>query len=465
VRIAYFMPALALAREDVPLLATMALTIFLLTPLFYFLIRREVRPIHTANEEIADLISQGDLNTCKVEATGEFREFIGQFNQFVAIAKDRVEKLERDKGELLTSQKLLSYRKLRVEAVLKAMPEAIIILGEDGRVSYANEKVTELMGVEPGLIMNKLPSEWCAIEDVLKFLSRFESPETSNYFSDTIRIADPKLAQKKLSLKAYPLFAPQSPETIFGRLIILRDATKESMAEDSRANFVAHVAHELKSPLNTLALYSEALQGDQGMDPNFRVEAYNVIHDETERLAALIDNLLNITKIEMGSLKIEKQRVRLRDLLADSFKHVSHSGRGKNIEFKLDLPAELSPVAVDKDLLRIAVNNLLVNAVKYSKPGGTVSLSAEETDEAIRVRVADTGIGIAPEDQAKIFQKFYRAQNEAMKGIGGHGLGLPLAKEIIELHRGHLSVESKPGEGAVFTIDLWKDGGLLQQAI
>ena len=157
--------------------------------------------------------------------------------------------------------------------------------------------------------------------------------------------------------------------------------------------------------------------------------------------------------------------MRLRDLLVDAFKHVSHSGRDKKLEFKLEMPPELSPVAVDKDLLRIAVNNLLVNAVKYSKPGGTVSLSAEETDEAIRIRVADTGIGIAPEDQAKIFDKFYRASSEATQGISGHGLGLPLAKEIIELHRGHLSVESKPDEGAVFTIDLWKDGGLLQQAI
>jgi signal transduction histidine kinase len=107
----------------------------------------------------------------------------------------------------------------------------------------------------------------------------------------------------------------------------------------------------------------------------------------------------------------------------------------------------------------------LTNAIKYTPPGGRVALSAEETDSAIEIRVTDTGIGIAAADADKIFGKFFRSDSEAVRKIPGHGLGLPLAKEIVELHRGQLSVESQPGKGSAFLIRLWKDRALLKQAV
>ncbi|MFW2405991.1 MAG: ATP-binding protein [Gammaproteobacteria bacterium] len=465
VRIAYFAPKFGLDAEQLPFFATMALTIFLLTPLFYFSVRRETRPIKVVNEEIASRIDDGQLGAFKVEASGELREFIERFNKFTELARTRIEHLEHDNDELVASQKLLNYRKLRTEAVLQAIPEAIMILGEDGSVSYASEKIRDLLGVEPAMILRKKPSEWCAHEEALNFLSRFEKTSTANFFTETVRFNNIESVQQKLSIKAYPLFSPKNPDMIFGRLIIVRDVTKEALAEEGRANFVAHVSHELKAPLHTLGLYAEALQGETGQDEAFRVEAYNVIHDEVERLSSLVDNLLSITRIEMGNLKIDKQRVRLQDLLRDAFKHVSASGRDKNLKFDMDLPPELTALAVDKNLLRIAINNLLVNAIKYTPAGGRVSLSATETDSAIEIRVADNGIGIAPDDHDKIFDKFYRASTEEVRNIGGHGLGLPLAREIIELHRGQLTVRSEPGKGSEFLACLWKDSGLVKQAI
>ncbi len=465
VRIGYFLPSFGLAPGQMPFIATMALTIFLLTPLFYFMVRREIRPIHAVNEEIASRVSGGEFNSCTIEATGELREFIGRFNGFMELARGKIEGLEQNNTELVASQKLLGYRKLRIEAVLKAIPEAILILGEDGSVSYANDMVKQLLLVEPGDILHKTPSQWCLHEEALNFLSRFEKPSTANFYSETLRLTSPGDAQRKLSIKAYPLFSPQDPEMIFGRLVLLRDVTREALAEEGRGNFVAHVSHELKTPLNTLALYAEALQGGQGEDESFRIEAYNVINDEVERLGSLVDNLLSITKIEMGNLKIDKQRVRLHDLLRDAFKHVAHSGKDKNLKFQLDVPAELSTVAVDKDLLRIAINNVVGNAIKYTPAGGRITLTAEETDTAFEIRVKDTGIGISAEDSDKIFQKFYRSESDQVREIGGHGLGLPLAKEIVELHRGQLSVTSEPGKGSEFLIRLWKDRALLKQAV
>jgi len=465
IRIGYFLPTLGLAPGQMPFIASIALTIFLLTPLFYFMVRREIRPIHAVNDEIASRISGGEFNSCTIEATGELREFIDRFNGFMELARGKIEGLERDNTELVASQKLLGYRKLRIEAVLKAIPEAILILGEDGSVSYANDMVKSMLRVEPGDILHKLPSQWCLHEEALNFLSRFEKPSTANFYSETLRLTSPGDAQRKLSIKAYPLFSPQDPEVIFGRLVLLRDVTREALAEEGRGNFVAHVSHELKTPLNTLALYAEALQGGQGEDESFRIEAYNVINDEVERLGSLVDNLLSITKIEMGNLKIDKQRVRLHDLLRDAFKHVAHSGKDKNLKFQLDVPAELSTVAVDKDLLRIAINNIVGNAIKYTPAGGRITLTAEETDTAIEIRVKDTGIGISAEDSDKIFQKFYRSESDQVREVGGHGLGLPLAKEIVELHRGQLSVSSEPGAGSEFLIRLWKDRALLKQAV
>jgi signal transduction histidine kinase len=465
VRVGYRMPGYGVTWTQLPFLATLALPIFMLTPLFYFLVRRETRPIHAANQQISDLISGGHLRPFNIEANGELRSFIGRFNEFVRKAQVHIFKLETDNKKLLTSQKLLSYRHMRTEMVLQAIPEAVIVLDENGNISFANDRVEPLFGVKVTDIIGQPPETWCLSPEVLAFIANYTSEKVSQVFDDTLRFVSPLSKQKKLSIRAYPLFSPHDPAEIFGRLLVLRDMTKDALAEESRANFVAHVAHELKSPLNTLSLYAQALQGEQGEDRAFRIEAHNAFHDEVERLAALVNNLLSITKIEMGSLKIAKQRVRLRDLLQDTFNRVYSAGRVSDLEFQIDVPTEIGALSVDKDLFQIAVYNLLVNAVKYSEPGGKITLAAIETDDSVRISVRDTGIGIGAEDQAKIFEKFYRSDDARAQSRSGHGLGLSLAKEIVELHRGQLTVISEPKKGSEFTIDLWKDSGLLQKAI
>ncbi len=252
---------------------------------------------------------------------------------------------------------------------------------------------------------------------------------------------------------------------MLGTLVIFRDVTAEKLARNSSSEFVAHLSHELKTPLNVLAMYSETLQGDDMQDEALRIEAANVIHDEVERLAMLISNMLSISKIEMGSLSIERKRVKLRDLLQDTFDACTRSGRDKNLNFSLDLPREISPVALDKNLMRVAINNLLTNAIKYSNPGGAVSMSVEETEQTVRVSVRDNGVGISPEDQERIFDKFFRSEDDNVRQRTGHGLGLSLAREIIQLHHGTLSVNSVPGEGSEFIVEFSKEANLLKQAV
>jgi signal transduction histidine kinase len=214
------------------------------------------------------------------------------------------------------------------------------------------------------------------------------------------------------------------------------------------------VAHELKSPLNVLSLYSESLQGEEGQDKKFRLEATNVIHDEVERLGQMINNILNITRMEAGSLGITRQRVKLQELMSDAFETCIRDANDKNLEFKAEIPKEMSPVAIDKDLMRVAINNLLTNAIKYSNDEGTVTLSVLETAETVRITVRDDGIGISAEDQEHIFEKFVRGENEDSLVRAGHGLGLALVREIVLLHEGTLTVKSRLGEGSEFTIEI-----------
>ena len=461
----FFRPAYGPSFQQLPFFATLALVVFMLTPLFYFMLRREIRPLREANQEISTLMSDGQFGAVQIQASGELSEFMNRFNQFVELAKGRITALEAEKSNLETSKKLLGYRRERIETVLQALPDAVMVLNESGKITFANRKVEVLLGVSREEIVDHPTEVWCTDPGVRQFLSQYDTDHAAPITVDTVRFKPIRAPERKLALKAYPLFSPRDGEEIYGNLVVLRDVSREALAEEGRTDFVAHLAHELKTPLHTLALYSEALLGPEGREESFRVDACNVIHDEVERLSSLVGNMLNITKMETGSLSLERQRIRLRDLLEDVFNHLSKSGRSGELEFELSLPRELSAVAVDKDLLRIALNNLLSNAIKYSEPGGKVTLSASETDGAIQIRVSDTGLGISPEDQEHIFEKFYRSETEEARNRGGHGLGLPLAKDIIELHRGRLSVESTLGEGTEFTINLQKEAGLVQQAI
>jgi signal transduction histidine kinase len=170
--------------------------------------------------------------------------------------------------------------------------------------------------------------------------------------------------------------------------------------------------------------------------------------------------MLALSKFEIGGMQLKRSRVRLHELLEDTFHNISQSGRGESLEFELDLPKEMSAVFVDKDLLRIAVNNLLTNAIKYNRPAGKVSLIAEELDSAIEIRVQDTGIGISASDQGKIFEKFYRSTDSKVREQAGHGLGLPLVKQIIQMHHGKLTLESDYGKGTTFIVRLEKESGI-----
>jgi PAS domain S-box-containing protein len=464
-RLGYRQPVVGVSLEQVPFLATLGLIIFLLTPLFYLLVRKEVRPLREANEKITAIIESEQFQKIDLQVPVELTGFLDRFTAFVDFAKKRIDVLENDQAELVTSRNLITYSKSRIENVLEALPESVLILDQSGNISFANRKLTTLLGVSHYDVINRSPADWCVNEELFEFISRYSKQSSASHLSETTRLNVGSFSKKNLVIKAYPIFSTTDSSDINGSLIVIRDITKESTSQRQQGEFVAHVAHELKTPLNTLMLYTEALIDDDDDDPKSRIEAANIMHDEVERLAGLIDNLLSITRIEMGEISIERQRLRLHDFLEDTFEVASRTEMARKLTFELDLSPTLTSIMADKDLLRIAINNLLTNAVKYSRPGGVVSLSSEETEQSVRIIVRDEGIGISEEEQELIFERFYRSEDAEARKSSGHGLGLSLARDIVQLHYGTLTVSSKPDEGSEFVIQIWKETGMLKQAV
>jgi two-component system sensor histidine kinase VicK len=462
VRIGYVEPNLAVAYRTLPFFAWIALPIFLLAPLFYYLIRQEIRPLRRASAQIKTILEENPTKTVELEASGEVGEFIRNFNQLMQAAEHRVQQLETEHTTVFASSRVLSYQKARIESVLQSLPEAVIVLDESAAATYANEKLNVMLGVDPSQVINKKPHEWCQQPDLLAFLSGYNGRKKGGGYIEMTPEHNP---HRRIAVTGYPLFSPKDSSDIYGTLVVLADVTVEALAKQARKEFVANLSHELKTPLHVIGMYGEMLMEDDGASRELNIEAGNVISDEVERVTSLINNMLSITKIEMGSISVSRRRTRLTDFLKDTFDTAARGTQDNELNFSLEIPTEMSPVNVDKDLLRVALNNLLTNAIKYNKPGGQVVLGAEETEGEIRIFVRDTGIGISCEDQSNIFDRFFRAEQPEGSETGGHGLGLSLAKEIVEIHWGELQVSSTPGEGSEFTILLKKSPILLKEAV
>ncbi len=465
VRLGYLDPGSGFSMQQLPFFAMIALPVFLLVPLFYLLLRLEVRPIRAANNEIERLLDGEQFKQLEITASGELGDFMRRFNRFVEMAGSRIDTLREDQQRLVTSSKLLTYRKNRVETVLETLPEAVLILDESGAITFANQKLAALFNVSPKVVLAQPPQNWCDNADILQLLAKYQTGHNARSFTETIRFNIEAAAGRAIATKTYPLFSPKKPTEAIGTLIIFRDETQEALARQARTDFVSHLSHELKSPLNVLAMYSETLLSDAGNKKEFRTEAANVISDEVDRLSTLITGLLNMTQIETGSLTPERSLVRLRDVASAAFEEAKSFPTENEIAFVFDVPKEMSPVYVDKDLIRIALTNLLSNAVKYNRDGGEVRLSVSETEDAFQLRVADSGIGISQDEEMQIFEKFFRSNDERVQSVGGHGLGLALARQIVELHHGSLSLDRDRDEGTEFIINLWKDTSTLKQAI
>jgi signal transduction histidine kinase len=236
--------------------------------------------------------------------------------------------------------------------------------------------------------------------------------------------------------------------------VLCGEARSERPSDAALNEFLSHISHELKSPLNTIRSYSEMLMDGSIDDPETRKEFFNVINEESCRLAKLIENLLDLSKLDAGTLRLQKARLRPEALLGELVRAAEAQARAGGVVLEAKFAANLPTVFADKDLVAVALNNLLSNALKYTPQGGRVTVRARGEVEALVLEVADTGIGIPVEEQAHIFEKFYRGSSAEVRRRPGTGLGLALAQQIVSLHGGQLTLTSQPGRGTTFRLQL-----------
>jgi signal transduction histidine kinase len=454
VRVGFYQPAYAVLPRDVSFLALLALMMFMLVPLVYFVIKREMAPLDALGRQLQhlrQLALDRNARAPRLEAVGDVRELAHSLQS----TGERIAELEHASLNTTADNRVLQYGSRKLTAALQSLPDGLLLLAPGGVVNFASDKIEPLLGVPLQEILEQPVDAWCRDPALRALLARFDADQhdASHALRPTsVDFTSANVEGKYLSATAQPLSGAHG-QMAFGTLVVVRDVTREHLARQAGNDFVAHVSHELKSPLNVIGMYAETLADAD--EESLRVESLNVIQDEIERMNALVGNLLNVSKLETGSMSPERNRVRLDDLLRDAYDNALPRATGKQLRMALDLPRELEAVAIDKDLFRIALNNLLTNAIKYNRPGGSVTLSAHNEEHEIVIKVTDTGIGIGQQDREHVFDKFYRAaENDARTARGGHGLGLYLTAQIVELHHGRVSVESELGQGSTFSIHL-----------
>lgn len=456
VRLGYFEPGFSFGYRDMPFLATLMLPIFLLVPLFYFLLRQEIKPLRQISERFDKLADKVGFSPVELQPTRELTDFMTQFSGYIEATQDRIEALHQQRQDLEMSGKLLTYKNNRIDAILQNFPDAIMVIDEAGEVSYVNGKTHRLLGVEAGSMLGRKTREWCEIPEIMPLLTFGDVKTGIQANQNTVDIRSGSDGMKSLQFNVYPLFVPNDESRILGRLVVIRDVSENHLMRQRQNEFISHISHELKTPLNVLSMYSESLLTEGIDNEEYRVEAVNVIHDEVERLSTLINNLLAINQYELGGVVAQRNNVRMHEFLEDIFDSFAKSKSYQGLEFELDIPHEMSMVYIDKDLFRIAINNLVTNAIKYNKSGGRVTMSASEDHNSIEIVVADEGYGISEEDRQQVFNKFFRSTDENIRKQVGHGLGLSLAKQIVLMHHGELDFKSEAGKGTRFYIRLEK---------
>jgi two-component system phosphate regulon sensor histidine kinase PhoR len=344
------------------------------------------------------------------------------------------------------------YMKLlqdRLKVILDNMSNAVVLLDSKGYISYINPSGENLFGQSRVHLIGK--SHWRIGRDsgISDAVDRVLAGEEIS--KQEILLPHPFGSHIKNNIMEMMIVPDRDEEQIHGAIIILHDITERKEMERLRKEFVANVSHELRTPLTAIQGYSETLMSGALDDRITAMDFLKVIHDESIRLHKMVNDLLDLSKLEHQKTTIHREAVDLEMVLQSVLKTVKLQAEEK----KITLHSEgLSNVTVDgdRDLLYQLVINLVTNAIKYTEHGGEVSIQTSYEGDYAKMIVQDTGIGISQEHLPRLFERFYRVEASRNMASGGRGLGLSIVKHILHLHHGQIKVESEPRKGTKFTI-------------
>ena len=339
---------------------------------------------------------------------------------------------------------------------LNAVPDGIVYISDEVRFEYLNSAAARMFGWNAQDANRATLTEAQASglgARLLELIRGASSPEgTFEARTEALEAGDPQL-QDHSTYRVW-LVPLQRPRHHGECVVLIRDVSQQIRAERAREEFIAQVTHELRTPLTNIRAYTETLSSGMFEDPKVITECYNVITKETRRLSRLVEDILSVSQLEVGSIELHVDSVDLKALLSDGVRDVRGLADEKNIDIQLVLPAKLEPIRADRDKLSVVINNLLGNAIKYTPANGNVVVGCQVAAETVVLTVKDNGIGIDPAEHGKVFEKFQRGSNPEVQNEPGTGIGLYTAREIVRRHGGEIELISEKDKGSTFMVRL-----------
>ncbi len=365
-----------------------------------------------------------------------------------------VSQLSLQVEDMQIQTQLSLHQKKNIEDIILGLQDAVVVVDNSDRLLIANHSAMRLFEIdwptaEREVVADILPNNAHELVELIQ--------EGRNNSRDVARKAitlgpedDPH------SFDCYTSCIHDASAHTSQVLAVLRDVTREKEVAKIKNDFVSYVSHELKTPLASITAYIEMLLDGEADDEVMQQEFYSVIQSQAKRLNRLIEDILNVSRIESGLMKIRKQSVSLTILVDEQVQMIRGYAEDRSIQIVGQKPIVFDQVYADRDMMAQVIVNLLSNAIKYNSPGGSVTIETEvdESQSAVRVCVHDTGVGIPSGEITHVFDKFYRASSNEDRAEGT-GLGLSLVRQIVEnIHGGRVFVKSQVGSGSTFGFEL-----------
>ncbi|MCQ3935557.1 MAG: hypothetical protein DPW18_00785 [Chloroflexi bacterium] len=380
----------------------------------------------------------------------------------VAINNARLYELIRDQAERLG----LMLRKEQVEAsrqqsILEAVADGVLVTGVDNRITFVNSSAARILGVEEARLLGN------SLEGFAGLFGKSAAAWTAtirNWSDDPSTYKPSQLYAEQLELENGRIvlvhLAPVIHQRDFlGTVSIFRDITREVEVDRLKSEFVATVSHELRTPMTAIKGYVDILtMGAAGPLNENQVHFLDVVRNNIERLNILVSDLLDISRIESGRVVLEQQPVNLHEIAEEVVAETLRRSQTENKPIALSLESQknLPLVIGDNGRVRQILSNLVNNAFNYTPENGTIRVNIHQENGEVQVDVEDNGIGVKPEDQARLFDRFFRGEHPLVLATPGTGLGLPIVRQLVEMHKGRIWMRSTgvPGEGSMFSFTL-----------
>lgn len=345
------------------------------------------------------------------------------------------------------------------QSILQSIADGVLVAEADGTIVMANAPTVHILDLPRAQLIGKRVDELVGLYGE----SGDEWAQTIDSWADRPEALEPQtslknrleIEEKIVLVHVAPVFAN---DDYFGTISIFRDITKEVEVDRMKSEFVSTVSHELRTPMTSIKGYADLmLMGAAGNLSGSQLQYLNVIKKNADRLQLLVNDLLDISRIETGKTQLALQPVDVPRVVNDVVNdHLR--GRIQHEEKAISVSAEIAPslplVNADPEKITRVLTNLVDNAFNYTPAGGSIKITATANGNFVYISVRDSGIGIRKEDQHKIFDRFFRAESAEVRGVPGTGLGLAIVRSLVEMHGGQLALESEPGEGSIFTFSL-----------